>query len=268
MKRRDLVKHLVFALTFSLVGPVAFAFGPAGHQLVADKAIDVLPGGLKSFYKAHRLEMKSLSLEPSFPDEGADRRFPIDRLMPFPFLEFAPREKAFASAAGDFPGRLPWLIQESYARLVEAFKARDKARILDESDVLAGLVADYGNPLAVTDNADGQKTEMHGLFVRFSAKLPDAMQRRLKLSAEAARFLDAPDDYVVAMLRGTYVWVDNLLYAEALAKRGQAGYGESYFEALERRAGPILKDRLSQAATDAASYWYTAWTNAGRPELK
>lgn len=261
------MKLLLPALTFVLVAPTALAFGPAAHQLVADKAIDVLPGGLKSFYKAHRLEMKSLALEPEFPDEGAERRFPIDRRMPFPFLDFVPREKVFAAPA-DFQGRLPWLIQESYARLVEAFKARDKARILDESDVLAGLVADYSNPLAVTDNADGQKTEMHGLFVRFSAKLPEAMQRKLKLDAEAARFLDAPDDYVRAMLVGTYVWVDNLLYAEALAKRGQSGYGDSYFEALERRAGPILKDRLSQAATDASSYWYTAWTNAGRPELK
>ena len=84
----------------------------------------------------------------------------------------------------------------------------------------------------------------------------------------AARFLDAPDRQILWMLVGTYVWVDNLLYAEALAKRGQSGYGERYFEAFEVRAGPILKDRLSQAATDSASYWYTAWTNAGRPDLK
>ena len=32
--------------------------------------------------------------------------------------------------------------------------------------------------------------------------------------------------------------------------------------------GPILRDRLSQAAGDVGSYWYTAWTAAGRPELK
>jgi len=262
------LKQTLFALALTALAAPALAFGPASHQLVADKAIDTLPGALKSFYKAHRLELPSLGLEPSFPDEGAERRFPIDRVMPFPFLDFEPRPQAFAASFGDFPGRLPWLIQESYGRLVEAFKAKDKARILAESDALAGLVADYCNPLAVTDNADGHKTEMHGLFVRFSAKLPEAMQRKLKLEAEAARFLDDPNGYVVAMLRASYVWTDNLLYAEALAKRGQNGYGESYFQALELRAGPILKQRLSQAATDAGSYWYTAWTNAGRPELK
>ena len=30
----------------------------------------------------------------------------------------------------------------------------------------------------------------------------------------------------------------------------------------------ILRDRLSQAAGDVGSYWYSAWTAAGRPELK
>jgi hypothetical protein len=29
-----------------------------------------------------------------------------------------------------------------------------------------------------------------------------------------------------------------------------------------------MKGRLEEATTDAGSYWYTAWTAAGRPELK
>lgn len=257
-----------FALTLLGAALPAFGFGPSAHQAVGAEAIEALPGGLKAFYKAHRLEMNSLALEPSFPEEGSERRFPIDRVLAFPFLDLELTEKAYVANRGESPGRLPWLIQESYARLVEAFKAKDKAKILAESDALLGVVTDFSNPLAVTDNADGQKTEMHGLWARFSLKLPEAMQRRIKLDAEAARYLDAPDRQLLWMLVGTYVWVDNVLYAEALAKRGQTGYGERYFEALEIRAGPILRDRLSQAATDAASYWYTAWTNAGRPDLK
>jgi hypothetical protein len=37
---------------------------------------------------------------------------------------------------------------------------------------------------------------------------------------------------------------------------------------LARRLGPILRERLSSAAEDAGSYWYTAWTAAGRPALR
>jgi hypothetical protein len=262
------VLRMAFVMTLLVSTLPAFAFGPTAHQAVGAEAIEALPGGLKAFYKAHRLEMNTLALEPTFPEEGAERRFPIDRVLPFPFLDLELTEKAYVANHGESPGRLPWLIQESYARLLEAFKGKDRAKILAESDVLLGLVTDFNNPLAVTDNSDGQKTEMHGLWTRFSVKLPEAMQRRLKLDSEAARFLDAPDRQILWMLVGTYVWVDNLLYAEALAKRGQSGYGERYYEALEVRAGSILKNRLAQAATDAASYWYTAWTNAGRPEMK
>ena len=68
---------------------------------------------------------------------------------------------------------------------------------------------------------------------------------------------------------GTYVWLDNMLYLEELARRGKAGYGDPYFEDLARRVGPILRERLSRAAEDAGSYWYTAWTRRrpARPEV-
>ena len=165
-------------------------------------------------------------------------------------------------------GRLPWLVQESYARLVEAMKASDKQRILRESDTIAGLMVDLHTAVNLTENFDGQKTGQHGLSVRLTDKLPQALGPKLKLSPDAARYLDAPKDYVFEVIVASYVWLDNMLYLEELAKRGKAGYGEIYFEDLARRLGPIVRERLSRAAEDAGSYWYTAWTDAGRPELK
>ena len=261
---------LLAALALAAASPLA-AWGPVPHQLVVSRAIDTLPKGLKPFYKDHRLEIPSLSLEPTFPDEGRDRRFAVDKVMAFPFADLPRAEAAmtarFPQAAAEV-GRLPWLIHESYARLVEAFRSGDKARILAESDALAALVADIHNPLALTDNADGQKTEQHGLWMRFGTRLPEAMEKRLKVDPGAAVLLDKPKEYVFSMLNGAYVWVDNILYLEELARRGKSGYTEIYYESAELRLGDVLRARLSQAAGDAGSYWYTAWTEAGRPELK
>jgi hypothetical protein len=241
------------------------------HQVVTATAIDTLPKQLKAFYKAHRMEMPSLALEPAFPSRGPERRFMVDRLLPFPFRELPRTEEGLRSkfaekAAG--VGRLPWLVQESYARLVDAFKAADKEKILNESDMLAGLVVDLNSPLNLTENFDGQKTGQHGLWVRVEEKLPQAMGNQLKVSPDAAVYLDNPKEFVFSILEGTYVWLDNILYLDDLSKRGKAGYGDAYFEDLARRAGPIVRDRLSHASEDAGSYWYTAWTAAGRPELK
>jgi len=85
---------------------------------VVRRAIDTLPGGLKPFYKTHRLEIPSLSLEPSLPQEGLERRFAIDRLLPFPFAEF-PRAEAAAQAR--FGDALPEEQLARYQELVERF---------------------------------------------------------------------------------------------------------------------------------------------------
>ena len=251
--------------------PLAGAWGPAAHERVTTEANDTLPKGLRTFYKAHRLEMPSLSVESAATEDAPERRFAVDRLVPFPFADVPRTEAALKEKFGEEAGkagRLPWLIHESYVKLVEAFKSGDKARILADSDELSGYVSDMSNPLALTDNYDGQKTGQHGLWTRFGIRLHDAMDKRVKLGPEAARFLDDPNAHVFSMATASYIWLDNLLYEEELARRGQSGFGELYYEAFERRAGPILKARLEQAATDVGSYWFTAWTAAGRPELK
>ena len=127
-------------------------------------------------------------------------------------------------------------------------------------------------PAASAESAMGRVgfIGQHGLWTRFSVRLPEVLQTlgRLKLEPDAADFLDQPKEYVFSMINATYVWLDNALYQEDLAHRGQSGYGDIYYEDLARRAGPIVRERLSWAAEDAGSYWYTAWTEAGRPELK
>ena len=278
------------AVVFSLATAAAAQPGPGGppggqprgpegrervvelaHQVTVLAAIDSLPKQLKSFYKTHRTEMPSLALEPEFPVRGPERRFLVDRLLPFPFRELPHSEAEIRARFGDKAegiGRLPWLVQESYARLVDAMKAGDKDKILAESDVLAGLVVDLHSPLNLTENFDGQKTGQHGLWVRVVEKLPQALGKDLKASPDAANYLDNPKEYVFSIMAETYVWVDNVLYLEDLARRGKAAYGDPYFEDLGRRVGPILRERVSRAAEYAGSYWYTAWTVAGRPELK
>jgi hypothetical protein len=245
--------------------------GPVVTQIVVSHAIESLPKPINKWYKDHRLELPSLALEPTFPEPSPERRFAVDKLVPFPFNDLPHNEAALKSKYGEAAasvGRLPWLIQESYARLVEAFKLGDKEKILNESDVIAGLVADLHNPLNLSQNSDGQQTGQHGLWVRFAQRLPEAMEKRLKVASDAANYLDDPKEYVFSVINGTYVWLDNLLYLDELARRGKSGYTEIYYEDFEKKAGPVVRQLLAAASEDAGSYWYTAWTSAGKPELK
>ena len=82
--------------SWALVSPPhsARAWGPIVHETVTAKAIDTLPGDLKGFYKDHRREMPALSPRAArSAEEGPDRRFAVDHLLPFPFTDL-PRTEA------------------------------------------------------------------------------------------------------------------------------------------------------------------------------
>ena len=131
------------------------------HRVVVEEAIDALPKRLKKFYKDHRMEMPSQGPEPDFPERGPDRRFQVDRLLPFPFKGLPRSEKALKSKFGEEAekvGRLPWLVHASYNRLLDAYRAQDKGEILLGSDEMAGFMIDLNGPLNLTRNFDGQDT--------------------------------------------------------------------------------------------------------------
>ncbi len=259
---------LVLMLVLGLPGST-FAWSDAVYRLILRKAIDTLPKAQKKYFEAHRYEMPSTTPDEDPPVRPEGRRFAVDLLGVFPFSD-VPQDEEAVRARGDahVVGRLPFLLLEAQGRLVEAFKSGDKEKILEAADAVAILAADLNNPLALSGNFDGQKTDQPGLSKRFTSLLPDSMEGRLKLNPEAARLLENPRDYVFGTITRNHVWVDNILYADRLAYRGKSSYGGSYFEAFELRTGRLLAEILSNAAADVGSFWYTAWTEAGRPELR
>jgi hypothetical protein len=263
------LSRLALAFLIGLAPGSSFAWSDAVYRLVLRKAIDTLPKAEKKYFEAHRYELPSLTPDEDPPVRPEGRRFAIDALGRFPFLDI-PREEAALKAKADPAtiGRLPFLLLEAQTRLVEAFKSGDKQRILMEADAVGILAADLNDPLALSSNFDGQETGQPGLSKRFTSMLAESMQGRLKLNPEAARLLDDPTDYVYGTMIRNHVWVDNILYADSLAHRGKSAYSGAYFEAFELRAGRLLSEILSNAAADVGSFWYTAWTDAGRPELR
>jgi hypothetical protein len=252
-----------------LLADAAPAWGPSAHRVVHSHAISALPKPLRRFFSSHRREMATLGAAPP-ATEGPERRFAIDRVAAFPFLDLPTGEAAFRERYGERTealGRLPWLAQESYRRLVAAFQSRRKAQILAESDQLAALLTDLSNPLALTDNFDGQRSDQHGLWTRVAARLPEVLERRLKVKAGVAVLVDRPDEHVLEILRASYIWGDNVLYEEDLAARSAGGRGALYYDALSERLRGILEERLGAATRTVASYWYTAWVAAGKPDL-
>jgi len=113
----DRTFRLLIAVALVALGAApARAWGPLVHQRVTSEAIDTLPKGLKPFYKAHRLEMPSLAVDAPPPeDESTERRFTLDRFLPFPFSDLPRTEAALKAKYGDDYSRIIKLYFEEIA---------------------------------------------------------------------------------------------------------------------------------------------------------
>ena len=206
------------------------------------------------------------------PSEGPRHFLDIDIYGPYPFVEL-PHD--YDEAVAKFGvedvtkrGLATWRIAEYTQLLSEAMKSGDAENIVQTAGALAHYIEDLHMPLHVVKNYNGQLTNQHGVHQRFEDDMVDAYAEQIHLSPKPAMEIEDPLEAAFDIVLDSYVYADNLLHADRKAKLGEDTYGASYLEKLFRFSGWIAVRRMNNAATATASYWYTAWLLAGKPELK
>lgn len=269
MSRRRIILCVLLVLA-AWVGPrMGFAWGDVAHRLVAESAIEELPDPIKDFYEEResylmeQLERASIG--------GPRFTFEVDVLEAFPFDDLAlDRDEAIEKYGADQieeVGDLPWRLIESYQRLVQAFQELDFEAVDLHSAEIVLYLNDLHQPLNVSKYGDGALTGQDGFRSRLENRLLEIYGHELDVEAAAAIYLDSPERYLISVLVRSFVWMDNLLLIDYFSSQGTASYDRFYYEGLWLRAEDIVNERLSDSSKDIASYWYTAWTQAGRPEL-
>lgn len=204
--------------------------------------------------------------------EGPRHFLDIDIYGPYPFVElphdYDEAVEKFGVEAVTKRGLATWRIADYTQLLSEAMKSGDAEKIVGAAGALAHYIEDIHMPLHVVKNYNGQLTNQHGVHQRFEDDMVDAYAEQIHLSPKMASELEDPLEAAFDIVLDSYVYADNLLHADRRAKLGEDTYGASYLEKLFRFSGWIAVQRMNDAATATASYWYTAWLRAGKPELK
>lgn len=296
------VALLAAALT-AVPGPVA-AWGGVGHRLVTEAAIDALPPVLRRAYAPHREFLREASLDPDRwrdggpsgdplcdPDvgspvlegeEGPRHYLDADAVAAYPFREIPRDYRAYRELAGDRLatwGTAPWTIVAYTELLAAGMAAGDRERILCRSAILAHYVADLAQPFHQTMNYDGQLSGLDGIHFRFESDLVEAyaptLEARVRLAAPLGTVLDDPLEASFGILVEGYPDLYRLLGADLraqetapLSEGRQGADNPAYLRAFWERAGEVAADRLRHATAMVASFWFTAWHRAGRPELE
>lgn len=257
-------------------GTSAYAWGPTAHRLTNRWAIETLPAEMRGFFEANRQYLIDHANDPDTwmakdPFERKHHYIYLDKYGIFPFLNLPHSFKAATDQYGkgriNRDGLLPWQIGEYSLRLTNAFKAQnwDEAKL--DAAVLGHYVADASDPLHTTQNYDGQLTAQTGLADRFEIRLIDRFSNFLILAPQDAIKIEDPTEFAFQITLESYSWVDHIVWEDRRALAGLTSYNEDYFSRLYSRVGSTAMQQINAAAHNAGSYWYTAWLNAGRPEL-
>ena len=157
-------------------------------------------------------------------------------------------------------GIVPWRVEQKYAELVAAFRAKDQAAILDVSFVMSHYVFDSFSVLHDTKNFDPN----NGLHARWESDMLNVLGNLNGITTLAASYYGTAglahprDDDFDAVLTGNPL-VSQLIAADTAA----AGSIQSLYGSTK----DLTARRWGDGVTLMSSLLWTAWAEAGSPEL-
>lgn len=288
-----LVVRSVFVILFTVGSfSTTFTWGFWAHKEIHRYAIQSLPAEMRSFFDANAdsIILRSVDADRrrSFDKkEGPYHYVDLDRYGKYPFEElprsYADAARKFGVETVDTNGTVPWRIASLTERLSEAMKSKDKSSIMFHVANLGHYIADAHVPLHSTENYDGKLTNQTGLHSRWESELPAQFGTAYKLLPAKAELVPDPLGLAFSIVLESFERVDSVLRLDLKAKQGipeselvttkrERGrtvqvYSEQYYKQYHALLNGMVERRMNDAIRRVASYWYTAWVNAGKPEL-
>lgn len=180
-------------------------------------------------------------------------------------------------------GILPWAIETNYYYLVKAFKAHDTVGILNASANLGHYVADAHVPLHLTQNYNGQLTGQTGIHALWESRIPELFGDAYHLYAGKARYIQNPLKEAFRICSSSFKSADSVLRLERvlsktfpqekkyeLVKHGNKmvkDYSVAYCRAYQHLLNGMIEKRTRASILSVGSFWYSAWVDAGQPDL-
>jgi len=244
--------------------------------LVVNKAIETLPPEFRGFFDANRGSLLQHVTDPldaisKTPAERRNHFILLERYGRFPFSALPRDYKSAVAKFGkpklDANGLLPWQIGVYSKKLTEALKDGKWEEAKLDAAMLANYVAEAHDPFNTTDNFDGRLSDQAGVNERFGTALIDRYSSFFPMRPNDAMFINDPTDRAFEACLSSHSWLENILLADRHARHGENSFNDDYYDRFYNQAAAILIRQLSDAATDVGSFWFTAWKNAGSPQL-
>lgn len=296
------MKNFKFKQTALFLSVVSIAFitlswGVFGHEHINNAAVMALPKPLQTFFYNH---IDFITQESSIPDlrkytlrdKAENPRHYMDMenfgdIDAVP-LAFEDVKKKYDDKFLADNGILPWYIQETVTKLTKAMKDKRKNEILFLAGDLAHYIGDANMPLHTSANHDGQLTNQKGIHSLWESRIPEMFGKNYNFYTGEAKYIDNIEKATWDMLKDSHSQVEPLLAIDkklresfttdkmfekdekgniAKNKYNEMIYSKEYVAQFHTALNGMVEKQMRKAIVATANFWYTAWVNAGKPNL-
>lgn len=286
-----ILKIIIICLLFSAPASV-WGWGFLGHKLINRKAVFALPPELFAFYKRNIEYIEFHSVDPDnrryvTAEEGPRHFIDFDHYLILGPPDSIPHNwyKAAAKYSEDSlqkHGIVPWHCIFMLGRLTKAFEEHDIKRILKTSAEIGHYLADAHVPLHANSNYNGQFSGQEGIHALWESRIPKLFSDSFDLLTGTVNYLENPTAFIWNVVGRSYQCSDTVFSMEKMASEMHINnkYAvefngnnaiETYSTAFCRDYGKLMQGmverRMKEAIFAVAAFWYTAWVNAGQPDM-
>lgn len=287
------MKKCLLVILISVCWQTSFCWGFYAHRKINYYAVFLLPPEMLVLYKPSISFLEEHAVDPdkrryAIAEEGPRHYIDIDHYGAYPY-DSLPRRwndavKRYTEDTLQAYGIVPWWLQTMLYRLTEAFRGKNQARILKLSAEIGHYIADSHVPLHATRNHNGQYTDQKGIHGFWESRIPELLaEREWDFFIGKAEHIKNPADFIWARVLESAAAADTVLKFEKqlsknfspdqrfsyedrnglLVRQYSSAYTRKYNEELKG----MVERRMRQSIFAVASFWYTAWVNAGQPDL-
>lgn len=271
----------------------SYCWGFFGHKEINYYAVFLLPPEMIPYFKLNIGWLREHSVDPdkrryAIKEEGPRHYIDIDHYGTYPF-EQLPREwnaaiQKFSEDSVSKYGIVPWHVTVMLNRLTRAFKEKSHNDILKNCAEIGHYISDAHVPLHANSNHNGQFTGQKGIHGFWEGRIPELLSRDFDFVIGRASYIEDPSEYIWQRVLESAAAADSVLILE---RKLTENFAEDRKYSFEERNGQVIRQhsraftekyhqelngmverRMRQAIFSVASFWYTAWVNAGQPDLK
>lgn len=270
-------------------------WGFFGHKRINRVAVFTLPEGMFGFYKEHIEYITEHAVDPD------KRRYAIDGEAPRHYIdidhyahdgedvfEIMPRKwddavEKFTEDTLQAYGIVPWYITVMKYKLTRAFEAKNVDLILKYSADIGHYIGDAHVPLHTTENYNGQMTGQKGIHGFWESRLPEINAEDYDYFIGKAEYQDDILEFSWKAVESSHAALDSVLGIEkslteewdpdkkySYEQRGQVTakvYSYEFSQEYSKRLNGMVERRMRRAIVGVGSIWYSAWVDAGQPNL-